>query len=372
MKLTDLVGETYKKLLKSGSVLAIAVPGVFGQECGDCNSDMRIDIVDALAASQHYAGISVLSDERFKKCNVEGVRGGVLTPLTRVDVLDALKIAKFTIGIDDISCFDDRLLFVSGDDRSSNVYISNLDGSWLRRLTNDTGLVRSAVWFPRDGSMIAYSTNDGGRHNFDYKLWLMDNSGCNKQRLTFDDGASINPSWLDETTIVFQNNVEGNWNLYKINIVTGTITQLTSNSSFDTNPSCFDGRVAFSSGRDGNSDTYVMDGNGSNLSRLTFGLDCSDIFFGNDGKIYFARQRNETEQHIWSVDASTGTLNQITQGVVYDRFPCVSEGQLYFSRGTSFASIYDLFKRNLSTGQETLLHTLPTSSKDVDYGRVFR
>ena len=55
-----------------------------------------------------------------------------------------------------------------------------------------------------------------------------------------------------------------------LDLITSTCTRLTDESS-DTSPSWSPdgGRIAFSSGRDGNREIYVMQADGSNLTRIT-------------------------------------------------------------------------------------------------------
>ena len=65
--------------------------------CGDCNGDSMLTILDALTAAQHSASLLTVTGPQFSNCNVQGLvqpdAGAV------VDILDALAIAQFAVGL---------------------------------------------------------------------------------------------------------------------------------------------------------------------------------------------------------------------------------------------------------------------------------
>ena len=63
--------------------------------CGDCNGDMNVAITDALLGAQHGVGLITLTGTDFLQCNVNGTLGAGGS----VDVLDALEIARFGVGL---------------------------------------------------------------------------------------------------------------------------------------------------------------------------------------------------------------------------------------------------------------------------------
>ena len=58
---------------------------------GDVNMDNRIDIIDALLISQYYVG---LDPENFKNPAVANVNGD-----DKIDIIDALLVAQYYVGI---------------------------------------------------------------------------------------------------------------------------------------------------------------------------------------------------------------------------------------------------------------------------------
>ncbi len=59
--------------------------------CGDCNADGRLDVIDALAAASHSAGLDLLSGGNLINCDVDGSGN--------VNVVDALIIAQTASGL---------------------------------------------------------------------------------------------------------------------------------------------------------------------------------------------------------------------------------------------------------------------------------
>ena len=84
-------------------------------------------------------------------------------------------------------------------------------------------------------------------------------------------------------------------------------------------------KIAFTSSRDGNSEIYVMDGDGSNQRRVTVNpTDDGDPAWSPDGKkIAFVSNRNDVNKdhkRIWVIDADGKNPIRLTDGLV-DVFP---------------------------------------------------
>jgi Tol biopolymer transport system component len=76
-----------------------------------------------------------------------------------------------------------------------DIWIVNVDGSWLHQLTGELGADNYPAWSP-DGSAIVYSSDDRSERN---GLWLMGADGSDQRYLT----AGGEPQWEPGNWIVF-------------------------------------------------------------------------------------------------------------------------------------------------------------------------
>jgi TolB protein len=83
------------------------------------------------------------------------------------------------------------IAFVSERDGNAEIYTINVDGTGLRRLTNDAGKDVNPAWSP-DGRLIAFSSDRDGS----MKLYVMNADGSNVVRKT--SGAGDNAAWSSD------------------------------------------------------------------------------------------------------------------------------------------------------------------------------
>ena len=114
----------------------------------------------------------------------------------------------------------------------------------------DLGLGRDPTWSPKQDRIVFNGTNEQGGEP---GLWLMNGDGSDRQRLT-DNGNDIRPVWTpDGLSVVFMSSCDGDWEVYRLNLLTATLSWLTTNSAQDGLPTVSpDGKwVAFASDRGG-------------------------------------------------------------------------------------------------------------------------
>jgi Tol biopolymer transport system component len=105
-----------------------------------------------------------------------------------------------------------RLAFVSDRDGNSEVYALGADGTGLINLTNNSADDQTPTWSP-DGQHIAFASNRGGN----YDIYVMNADGSNPTRLTNGGGDNEFPAWSpDGQWLAFQSNQERYWTPYAI------------------------------------------------------------------------------------------------------------------------------------------------------------
>jgi len=153
-----------------------------------------------------------------------------------------------------------------------DLFVMDLDGSNVTQVTDTTnGTEWMPAWSP-DGTKIVYDfTPIGGLGH----ICTINADGSSRQSMRVDLVNDTNPAWSpDGTTIAFQSYSQGGYEIFVMNINGSDPRQLTSNSRVDDvepNWSPDGNKIVFCSDRDtgDNTQLYVMDADGTNVTRLT-------------------------------------------------------------------------------------------------------
>ena len=129
----------------------------------------------------------------------------------------------------------DRLVFISDrDQRKGELYIVNRDDTELVRLTDDDLVESDPAWSP-GGKHVAFVAGEASGQGGN--VFIVETDGSDPQQLTEDASEKRHPVWSpDGGRIAFQSLVDDNWEIYVLNVADGTMMQLTSNDSDDTEP----------------------------------------------------------------------------------------------------------------------------------------
>ncbi|MBN1571224.1 MAG: PD40 domain-containing protein [Acidobacteria bacterium] len=163
--------------------------------------------------------------------------------------------------------FDLRTTRPAGD---TDIFISKLDGSDRRNITNNPALDTSPVWSP-SGKQIAFSSSREGRGG---QIFICDVDGSNVRRIVKEGGDAASPAWSpDGRWLAFQwkPHLSTNYDLFMADVAGGSIRQLTSGAGSNESPSWApDGRhLAFQSNRNGGTHVYIMLLGDSNPRKIT-------------------------------------------------------------------------------------------------------
>ncbi|MCK4732451.1 MAG: PD40 domain-containing protein, partial [Methanophagales archaeon] len=128
-------------------------------------------------------------------------------------------------------------------------------------------------------------------------------------------------------TILFYSDRDGDNEIYVMNPDGTNVTKLTINTASDTNPAWFPDckKIAFSSDRDGDSEIYVMDTDGTNVVRLTSNtaLDQQPDISSDGSKIAFVSKR-DGDLNIYVMNTDGTNVTKLTINTASDSAPAWS------------------------------------------------
>ena len=118
-------------------------------------------------------------------------------------------------------------------------------GSPITKVFNDpdSSYDDFAVYSPDGSKIVWHHVAQSGGYDFRYtEIYIMNSDGTNVQRLTnnypYED---IEPAWMNNTTIIFSSNRDGDHEIYRMNIDGTNVVQLTNNNWDDRQPHYFGG-----------------------------------------------------------------------------------------------------------------------------------
>jgi TolB protein len=155
-----------------------------------------------------------------------------------------------------------RITFDTDRDGNFEIYAMAADGASPTRLTNHSARDVAAAWSP-DGRQIAFMSDRTGS----FQIWLMNADGTNPRQLT-DFGTNWFPQWSpDGARLAFHVGRD----VHLLDVANQRIARLTIDPNNGMHPSWSpDGRqIAFMTWRDGRTEIYRMNADGSHQQRLS-------------------------------------------------------------------------------------------------------
>ena len=259
-----------------------------------------------------------------------------------------------------------QIVYMSGDDNTSEIYVMNVDGSNARALTSNSVSDRYPYWSP-DGTQIVFDTNRNGN----FEIYVMDADGSNPRNLTNSDAGDYMPAWSpDGSQIVFESDRTDTYlDLFIMNADGSGVSNLTNspdkheyypvwspdgtqiaylevtNSTWAIHVVAPDGsnphsvissdeqvsylawspdgtQIAYSRADGGERNIYVMNADGSNQRRVTTSSIIDDYpAWSPDGtQILFSSNRSGNNA-IYVISADGSKLRQLTSGLTIELHP---------------------------------------------------
>lgn len=162
-----------------------------------------------------------------------------------------------------------RIAFMSTRDGQAEIYVMNVDGSNLRRLTNHPEDDVTPTWSP-SGTQIAFTSSRSGRP----QIYMMNAAdGSDVRLVSLGESEADRPTWspAPHNEIAFTART-GSWYDIKIyEVATGTIRRLTNGPGSNESPAFSPtGRhLAFTSTRTGTSQIFTIGRDGRGLKQVT-------------------------------------------------------------------------------------------------------
>lgn len=205
----------------------------------------------------------------------------------------------------ELGVFGTKIAYTSRVGRFKELFIMNLDGTEVKKLTDDKGLVVSPRWSPR-GDRIAYTSYRTKAPD----VYTILPEGGTPQQVTSSQalelGAVFSP---DGSGFLASSSASGVSNLVLFDLRGRMTRQVTSGASIDVSPSYSpDGsQVAFCSNRSGGPQIYVMYMGAGSARRISFtdSTYCTSPVWSPKGdKIAFVCRKGGNQLFVADVDGS--------------------------------------------------------------------
>ena len=224
-----------------------------------------------------------------------------------------------------------RIAFTSDRDGNSEIYVMNADGTGHTRLTSNPADDDEPNWSP-DGRRIAFESDNG--------IYVMNTDGTGQTRLT---SLGWFPSWSPDgrsiAYVSYHYDFRGDGENYHISVMdtqygfdrdrlttsgqgqhwTLSWRPIVDAQPVDDEPT---GRIAFVSDRHGNDEIYVMNGDGTEQTRLTHSpQDDSDPIWSPDGRRIAFLSGHDGNRELYVIGADGTGRTRLTNNSADDSEP---------------------------------------------------
>lgn len=199
-----------------------------------------------------------------------------------------------------------------------SVYGASMDGYGVRRVSSGGGVSMlpsfgaGAIWYTRLSTkgMFITNTRAGGR------------------RVIGGKGINMAPAICGDR-VYFTSSRQGNSEIYSANLDGSAVRRLTKSRAIDVSPTCGPGgKLAFVSNRHGSPQVFTMNRDGSGVKRVTFrgGHNQTPVWCMDPKQPLIAFSGRDSHFDIFTVNIETQKYTRITQGQGDNKDPAFSPG----------------------------------------------
>jgi TolB protein len=213
-----------------------------------------------------------------------------------------------------------------------DVFVADFDGANLTRVSNGRGVSMLPTFGP-GGIWYSVLTPDG---------MFITRAGTNDKPLIRSSGLSMGVTACG-SRIYFSSTRDGNSEIYGANPDGSDIRRLTNDPGIDVSPACGPGGVlAFVSNRHGTPQIWTMDGNGGAQKRVTYKGEYNQTpaWCPDPKKQLIAFTGRDAGMDIFTINVATGAYTRVTQGQGVNKDPAFSPDCRMIAFASSRGGIY--------------------------------
>lgn len=198
----------------------------------------------------------------FPDINISWIYKGLLTRPARGNEADHNFLPVF-------SPDGSRIAFSSNRDGNNEIYVMNVDGSGVRRLTNHRAIDTTPTWSP-SGTHVAFVSERSGSPN----IWRVDALGLEQPAKLTNESHVDRPTWspppLNEIAYTSRTGGAG-FDIKVLDVATGTVRAITTGEGSNESPAFSPtGRhIAFTTTRWGRTQIAVVGRDGRGVKQIT-------------------------------------------------------------------------------------------------------
>lgn len=204
-----------------------------------------------------------------------------------------------------------RVAFVSSATGKKELYVMDMDGGNIKKLTGDGSISASPAW-SKDGSMIAYTSYKSGYPD----VYVIRLAQSTRTRVAFFPGINSGPSFSpDDQKLALTLSKDGNPEIYVMPVNGGTPDRVTRTRGAETSPSWSPqgDRLVYTSDDRGSAQLFISSAAGGEPERLiTNTLFASEPDWSPDGNLIAFTLRMAGKFQIATYDLAKRGTQQIT------------------------------------------------------------